>query len=292
MRDLLSSTHVGRLVLLGAMLLLGVGGTGCESDEPPSSYVARVGSHYLTADELNRRLKGMGSVLDSSEARQQIIEQWVTQMLLYREAQRLNLESVDSVQQELEQQRRSTLRTALKNRLYDEADLEPTPQEVRTYFERHKEQLRLREPYVNARYLAVERPAAAQTVRQRLQTLSPQADSTWDRLVRTHAADTLQAQRLSQRFLPERRLAQQLPFRPAQLDVLREGDTAPVVESDGRYHVLRLDRRIPEGTEPRLEWLEPEIRRRLRIRARKQTYAHEVERLRTKAQANDALDTP
>ena len=281
-----------RLVLLGAVLLLGVGGIGCESDEPPSSYVARVGSHYLTADELDRRLKGMGSVLDSSEARQQIIEQWVTQMLLYREAQRLNLESVDSVQQELEQQRRSTLRTALKNRLYDEADLEPTPQEVRTYFVRHKEQLRLREPYVNARYLAIERPAAAQTVRQRLQTLSPQADSTWDRLVRTHAADTLQAQRLSRRFLPERRLVQQLPFRPAQLDILREGDTAPVVESDGRYHVLRLDRRIPEGTEPRLEWLEPEIRRRLRIRARKQTYAHEVERLRTKAQANDALDTP
>ena len=281
-----------RLVLLGAVLLLGVGGIGCESDEPPSSYVARVGSHYLTADELNRRLKGMGSVLDSSEARQQIIEQWVTQMLLYREAQRLNLESVDSVQQELEQQRRSTLRTALKNRLYDEADLEPTPQEVRTYFERHKEQLRLREPYVNARYLAIERPAAAQTVRQRLQTLSPQADSTWDRLVRTHAADTLQAQRLSRRFLPERRLVQQLPFRPAQLNVLREGDTTPVVESDGRYHVLRLDRRIPEGTEPRLEWLEPEIRRRLRIRARKQIYAHEVERLRTKAQANDALDTP
>lgn len=281
-----------RLVLLGAVLLLGVGGMGCESKEPPSSYVARVGSHYLTADGLNRRLKGMGAVPDSAKARQQVIEQWVTQTLLYREAQRLNLESVDSVQQELEQQRRSVLRTALKNRLYNEADLEPTPQEVRTYFERHKEQLRLRESYVNARYLATERPAAAQTVRQRLQTLSPQADSTWDRLVRDHAADTLQAQRLSRRFLPERRLLQQLPFRPAQLDALENGDTAPLVKADGRYHVLRLDRRLPEGTEPRLEWFAPEIRRRLRIRARKQTYAHEVERLRTEAQANDALDTP
>ncbi|MFB6279195.1 MAG: peptidyl-prolyl cis-trans isomerase [Salinibacter sp.] len=281
-----------RLVLLGAVLLLGVGGIGCESDEPPSSYVARVGSHYLTADELNRRLVGMGAVPDSSAARQQIIEQWVTQTLLYREAQRLNLKSVDSVQQELEQQRRSVLRTALKNRLYNEADLAPTPQEVRTYFERHKEKLRLREPYINARYLAAERPAAAQTVRRRLQTLSPEADSTWVRLVRDHAADTLQARRLSRRFLPERRLLQQLPFRPDQLRALEEGDTAPIVENNGRYHVFRLDRRIPEGTEPRLEWLEPEIRRRLRIRARKQTYTHEVERLRTEAQANDALDTP
>jgi len=288
----LPGTDVGNLVLLAAVLFLGLGGTGCEPEEPPPSPVARVGSHYLTADELSRKLAGMGPTPDSSEARQQVIEQWVTRTLLYREARRLNLESVDSVQQELAQQRRSVLRTALKNRLYDEADLEPTPQEVRTYFERHKEQLRLREPYVNVRYLAAERPAAARTVRQGLQALSSRSDSTWIRLVRDHAADPLQARRLSGRFLPESRLLQQLPFRLDRLRALEDGDTTPVVENEGRYHVLRLDRRISEGAEPRLEWLEPEIRHRLRIRAWKQTYAHEVERLRTEAQANDALDTP
>jgi hypothetical protein len=285
-------TGLSRFVLLGGVLLLGLGGGGCASEEPPASYVARVGSQYLTENDLNRRLKGMGPTPDSLKARQQIIDQWVTRTLLYREAQRLNLKSVDTVQQALERQRRSVLRTALKNRLYDEADLTPTPQEVRTYFERHREELRLREPYVNARYLATERPTAAQTVRQILQTLSPQIDSTWSRLVREHAVDTLQARHLSRRFLPESRFLQQLPYRPAQLDALQEGDMAPIVENGGRYHVLRLDRRIPKGTEPKLEWLEPEIRRRLRIRARKQTYAHKVERLRTEAQANDALETP
>lgn len=282
----------GRFVLLGGVLLLGLGGIGCESEEPPPSYVARVGSHYLTEDNLDCKLADMGPTPDTAEARQQVIDQWVTRMLLYQEAQRLNLESVDSVQQAFERQRRSVLRTALKNRLYKEADLEPTPQEVRTYFERHKEQLRLREPYLNAWYLSTDQLSAAQTVRQTLQTPSPQVDSTWIRLVREHAADTLQALRLSRRFLPESRLVQQLPFRPTQLDALQDGDTTPIVENDGRYHVLRLDRRIPKGAEPRLEWLEPEIRRRLRIRARKQMYAHEVERLRTEAQANDALELP
>jgi len=65
-----------------------------------------------------------------------------------------------------------------------------------------------------------------------------------------------------------------------------------VVTAYGRYHVLRLDRRIPEGTDPKLAGVPPQIRRRLRIRARKQMYAHEVERLRIKAQARGALDLP
>lgn len=280
---------------LGAFLglvLLGIGIAACQSEEVSSSYVARVGSHYLTQNDLDRMLADMGPIPDSTKARQQVIDQWVTRTLLYREAQRQNLESVDEIQRELNRQRRSILVTALKNRLYDEADLAPSPQEVRAYFEQHKEQMRLREPYLSIRYLATERPAAAQTVQQALRTLPPEDDSTWIRLVREHAADTLQAHRLSQRSLPRGRLIEQLPFSAKQVAALREGDTTPVVQSNGWHHVLRLDRRIPEGTIPQLEWFEPEIRRRLRIRARKQMYAHEVQRLRNKAQANDALETP
>ena len=65
-----------------------------------------------------------------------------------------------------------------------------------------------------------------------------------------------------------------------------------VVTANDRYHVLRLDRRIPEGTNPKRVGVDPQIRWRPRIRARKQMYAHEVERLRTKAQARGAFDHP
>lgn len=281
-----------RLWAFLGLVLLGIGVAACQSKEGSSSHVARVGSHYLTQNDLDRMLADMGRTPDSTKARQQIIDQWVTRTLLYREAQRRNLESVDEIQRELNRQRRSILVTALKNRLYDEADLAPSPQEVRAYFEQHKEQMRLREPYLSVRYLATDRPAAAQTVRQSLRTLAPDDDSTWTRLVRKHAADTLRTRRLSQRFLSMGRLTEQLPFSANQVGALQEGDTAPVVQSNGWHHVLRLDRRIPDGTIPQLEWFEPEIRRRLRIRARKQMYAHEVQRLRNEAQANDALETP
>lgn len=278
-------------LLVGSLVLLAVG-AGCQTEEAPSSYVARVGSHYLTQDDLDRMLAGMGPARDSTAAREQVIDQWVTRTLLYREAQRRNLQAADSVQRELERQRRSVLVSALQTQLYKETDLTPSPSEVRTYFEGHREQLRLREPYVRVRYLATPQRPAGQTVRQALRTLPPDSLSTWRRLVRTHAADTMQAYQLSGRFFAESRFTQQRPFLREALGRLEEGDTAPIITANGRYHILRLDRRIPEGTAPKLQWVEPQIRRRLRIRARKQMYAHEVERLRSKAEASGAIETP
>ena len=278
-------------LLVGSLVLLAIG-AGCQTEEAPASYVARVDSHYLTQNDLDRMLAGMGPARDSTAAREQVIDQWVTRTLLYREAERRNLQAADSVQRELERQRRSVLVSALQTQLYKETDLTPSPSEIRTYFEGHKEQLRLREPYVRVRYLVTTRRPAAQTVQQELQTLPPDSLATWRRLVRTHAADTMQAYQLSGRFFAESRFTQQRPFLREALGRLEEGDTAPIITANGRYHILRLDRRIPEGSVPKLEWVEPQIRRRLRIRARKQMYAHEVERLRSKAEASGVIETP
>lgn len=270
-------------------LVLGL--VGCQSEPPPDSYVARVGSHYLTETDLDRMLPGSLPDRDTTTARKQAINQWVTRTLLYREAERLNLGSTDEVQRKLDRQRQSILVAALRDRYEQEANVEPTPEEVRTYFERHKDQLRLREPYVRVHYLATSRSAAAQTVRQALGPSSP-SDTTWTRLVTEYATDTTRARRLSQRILPESQLDQQLPFLADRLDALTDGETAPVVEADGQYHVLRLDRRVTEGASPDLEWVTPQIRQRLQIRARKQMYATEVQRLRSRAQADGTLELP
>ena len=278
--------------VLLVLLLLGAGLAGCETEAPPDSYVARVGTNYLTEADLDRMLGSMGPVGDSTEARQQAIDQWVTRRLLYREAERLNLGSDDEVQQQLRRQRRAVLVSALRTRLEEKADVRPTAEEVRMYFERHEEQLRLREPYVRIQYLATPDRASAQTVRQALRAPSTPPDTTWARLVAEYATDTTQARRLSRRFVPQSRLARRLPPLADRIQDLQEGDTTPVIQANGRYHVLRLDRRLPEGAPPKIDWIEPEIRRRLRIRARKQIHATEVQRLRNRAQADGALERP
>jgi parvulin-like peptidyl-prolyl isomerase len=274
-------------------VLLGIVLSGCESQTPPSSYIARVGDHYLQKDDLNRMLNGMGPVPDSTQAREQVIGQWVENTLLLREAERLNLAEDPEVKRRLQEQRQNALVTALKNRIYKDIDQAPTEQEVRTYFERHRKQLTLREPYVRVRHLSTADKDSAQAARRELfGTREAETDSVWARLTREYAKHPLRARQTADQYVPESRLFAQQPYLRDELSALREGEVAPVIQDNNRFHVLQLVQRADEGSVPKLEWVEGEIRRRLRIRHRKQMYAREVQRLRNRAKADNLIETP
>jgi hypothetical protein len=252
-----------------------------------------VGDHYLRQEQLERRLQGLPPALDSSQARQQVIDQWVTRTLLLQEAQRLNLENDPEVRRQLEQQRRSTLVTAMTNRLHEATDVSPTEDEIRTYFEQHREQLRLREPYVRIRYLSTTQIDSVRTARTMLRSMDPATrDTAWSRLVRRFAADPDRALTLSEKFMPAGRLQSLLPYSADQVSSLQDGTLAPIVEARERYHLIELVERVPEGSAPRLAWVRDEIQQRLKIENRKQMYAREVQRLRNRARADNLLETP
>ncbi|PSQ95725.1 MAG: hypothetical protein BRD55_08805 [Bacteroidetes bacterium SW_9_63_38] len=285
--------RVPRSLPLLAGVLLGLLIGGCESKDPPSSYVARVGDRYLQQEDLSRMLDGMGPVPDSTQARKQVIQQWVENTLLLREAKRLNLAEDPEVSRRLRKQRQNALVAALKNRIYKDIDQEPTEQEVRTYFERHRKQLLLREPYVRVRHLTTTNKDSARKARQRLLgAREANIDSVWARLGRDYAQRPGRAQQRAERFIPNSQLFTQHPYVRDELSALREGEVAPVIRDNNRFHILQLAQRAEEGSTPKLRWVESEIRRRLRIRHRKQTYAREVQRLRNRAKADNLIETP
>jgi len=278
-------------ILVGVAVFGGL--LGCESEQPPDSYVARVGDHYLQEDDVQRMLRGMGPVPDSTVARQQVIEQWVERTLLLREAERLNLSQNEDVQRKLEERRRNTLVSAMTNRLYENTDQPPSDEEIRTYFERHQDQLALREPYVRVRHLTTASQDSAQAARSALlDAPNATADTLWLELSRRYGTQPQRSRRLADRFLPESRLFSQVPYVRNALDNLQDGEVAPVIEGNDQYHVVQLVRRLPEDTEPELRWVEDEIRRRLQVRQRKQMHARKVERLRNRATADGLIETP
>jgi hypothetical protein len=279
------------LVLVGAAVFAGT--LACETEAPPESYVARVGDYYLQEADVQRMLRGMGPVPDSTQARQQVIQQWVEETLLLREAKRLNLSQNEEVQRKLEERRRNTLVSTLTDRFYENTDQPPTDEEVRTYFERYQDQLALREPYVRIRHLTTANEDSAQAARTALlDDPEATADSLWEQLSRRYGEQPRRSRRLADRFLPESRLFAQAPYVRDALDNLQDGEVAPIIEGNDRFHVVQLVRRLPEGTDPELRWVEPEIRRRLRIRHRKQMHARKVERLRNRAKADGLIETP
>jgi hypothetical protein len=265
---------------------------GCQHDPAPIDYVARVGDQYLTQSELSDRLMTLQLGSDTAGARQQIIEQWVTDAVLYNEALRRDLPAEPGVRQTLEEQQRDVLVNELTARLYSGEQVAISDADIQAYFERHREELRLREPFVHVLYLTTRSLAAANAVREGLPSPSRAnaSQKDWDSLITEYAVDPAEARTLSARYYAEGQLFRNLPPLRAQLQRLRAGETAPIFEMGGLYHVLHVGDRVEAGSIPEPAWVEPEIRRRLELRARKQMYAREVERLRSEALARDELD--
>ncbi|HMB90775.1 MAG TPA: peptidylprolyl isomerase [Rhodothermales bacterium] len=279
---------------LWAAWLMLVGGLNIHCGQPPAEedYVARVGPSTLSESELTASLENLPERLDSAEARKQFIDQWVTNELLYQEALRSDLRSDPDVQQRLLESERSVLVDALISRLYEQEPPTIMKGEIRSYFERYRERLRLREPFVRVYYLTTPSEADAAEVHQHIQSASFQAvaDSLWPDKARQYGDDVEGAISLASNFFPESRLFTDQPVLREQVMRLQPGQTAPLIEDDEVWHVLQVAERVPAGTLPELPWIESDIHRRLALDARKQMYERQVQRLRTEALSRNALD--
>ena len=271
--------------------LLVLGGAGCGQAEAPPEYVARVGEQYLTRADVDALLSPLPAGQDTTEVRERLVQQWVTQALLYREAARRGLGDDPDVQRRLRENERSVLVSALLDELYREEAAPVSPAAMQTYFQQHREQLRLREPFVRVRHLATASEAEATSARRQMRDAPPaSADSLWQALARDVARDPQAAVALSSTYHPEARLFTTQPALAQALGGLRPGDVAPVLAADGLFHVLQLVDRVPAGTVPELGWVEAELRERLAIEARKQMVERQVQRLRNEAMAREDLE--
>lgn len=276
-----------RLTALCLVVVLGA----CEQEDAPRDYVARVGDRHLFRDEVDRAIRNIPASQDSLEARQQIVEQWVTSELLHQEAQRRGLRQNPEVRRSLEESERAVLVNALVTQLYEENQITPTSSELQAYFENHKEQLRLRESFARVRYLRATSRADAEAARTLLQQAAPEVrDSVWAAAIDRHASDRALSDDVSATYFPESRIFIDNPPLRETVSSLVGGQIAPVVEMDGTFHVVQLVERVPARTVPEPAWIEDELVRRLVIHGRKQLYARQVQRLRNEALAREDLE--
>ncbi len=264
---------------------------GCESETAPPEYVARVGERHLLREEVDLALRNIPIAQDSADARQQIVEQWITNELLHQEAQRLRLRDETEVQRLLEENERSVLVNALVTHFYEENPISPSSSEIRAYFENHEEQFRLRESFAHVRYLKASNRADAEGARTMLQQAPPvERDSIWSVAIDRYASDDALSDEISSTYFPESKIfIDNPPLRNTVSDLLG-GQIAPIVEADSVFHVVQLVERIPAGTIPEPAWVEDEVVRRLMLHGRKQLYSRQVQRLRNEALAREDLE--
>lgn len=276
-----------RLFTYPGLLLLLVF-AGCRPAPDFGDFVARVGNATLTREELALTLDRRTYSLDSTEAASQIVEQWTTNELLYQEALQRGLRTKPDVVRLLAENERSVLISALVNELYTEDENATSEGAIQTYYEQHRDQLVLREPYTRVRYIPVTTTAQAAVVRDSLNRLSD--PSAFERLVLLHSSDPATSLTLAESYFPISQLFSRNPGLRTALLSLRPGDIYGPVEQDSLFHIIQLVDRVAAGTLPDLEMIRPEIEQRVQIEARKQLFARQVQRLRTQALAREGLE--
>lgn len=261
---------------------------GCASKDH-GEFVARVGNQVLTQEDINRSLANQMAFSDSAGVASQLIERWIANELLYQEALSQGLKNEPEVQRLLADNERSVLISAFVNKLTDE-DLRDGPSEdaIRTYYEQNRDQLALREPYVQIRHLVFSSPDSAAIFRRSVADmgLGDLGKAQFARLAARYGMDGPDPDT----FYPQSQLFSSIPGLVEAVGDLRPGQTLPVINETGRYHVIQLVRRLEAGTVPAMELIIDDLRAKVSIQLRKQLYARQVQQLRTRAQARNELE--
>ncbi len=281
----------GTGLLLILLLPLALVFASCKSEPPEVNYIARVGDQLLTSEDLGPLFRVFSNGQDSSEAMEQIAEEWVKNELIAQEAIRRGLRNDPEVLRQLEENERSVLVSTFVSRLFQEETLNPSEEEIEAYYARNADQLALREDYVRVRFLSTSNADQAEQARLLLRdaTVANNADSLWPSLVERFATDKEASMVLSSNFYPRSVL-----FPSAQLkDMvtrLNLNQISPVIQEGNIYQFVQVAERRNAGSIPELSWIEDELKQRLTIEARKQMLARQVQRLRTEALAREDLE--
>jgi len=262
----------------------------CGPTDEPGAYVARVHDATLSQADMQHMMQAVGARQDSAAVAEQVISQWVRNELLYQEAERRGLRDADAVQEQLRESERTILINALVSELHETGASQPTAEEVQQYYDRHREHLQLREPYVYLRFAETRNAGTADSL-QALLAEDALPEPRWIRKVQQLAIDPAAAIDLSKHYYPERHV---FPAREAlrrRLQSMRPGDVARI-PTETSVVVMRLEARAEAGTVPELAWVEDVIRQRLAVQKRKQSFARQVQRLHVEAASRDLLDIP
>jgi len=265
---------------------------GCSSQDPPDNFVARVGERVYTRTELNSALGTLVLAQDSAEAAQKLIEQWVTNEVLLNEAVRRGVRSDPEIRDQLIENERSILVTALLEQLASENTGTISRSDLDAYYEQHRDQLAITEPFVRIRYTAVgsiDSATVAETAMNELVS-SPNADSIWALLANRFRVEDVNVRALSDSYYPVSQIAAAVPGLEDIISTIPIGNVIEPFEANGNIHVIQLVDRLDTGTIPELYMIEEFVRSRVAIEARKQMLARQVQRLRNEAIAREELE--
>lgn len=153
-----------RHLKIGLIICL-IGMWGCERPQNVS-IVAQVGNRHLTKEALERRIPPPFADTISPKEKQKLVENWIEEELLYREALRQKLDQDPELSERIDRAVRQLLASELMARTYD---AKVSDDEILAYYEEYRADFKCDQLELRVRHLVVKDENAMNQAWDRLQ---------------------------------------------------------------------------------------------------------------------------
>jgi hypothetical protein len=257
----------GKLFLLLLVVFI-----GCKKHEPGHVPLARLDDQTLTLDEVRAQVDSAQGV--SQTQVQHFIQNWLREELLYQEAVKRGLDRTEEINSQLEKAKRElAINALLEQTVYAQGTNEPAVQEIHTYYESHKTEFTLQSDVALLSLVLFKNRDAATEFRNAVIK-----KHNWDSVFATHKSSMI-AHTDSQYYTQTTQMPPEL-WRVAANAAARE-PSFPVNTKNG-YYVIIVWKFSKQGDTADERTCEAEIRSRLVIEKRRQSYQALVAELRAK----------
>lgn len=251
---------------------------GCQRQPSTNMPVAKIDDQLLTVDDVHFRFDSSRGF--SQSQLQQYLQRWIRDELLYREAVARGLGTSTEIGEQLERARRQLVINALlEQEVYSEKSESNTPEEIRSYYDTHKDEFLLRSDMALVSYMVFSDRDAANSFRNTVLR-----GTLWGDAVRQTLSNAEQMLKVLTKG--DSLYHTQASLLPPELWRVASSTPAnqpsfPVKTSEG-YYVILVWKFARPGQPADVRFFEGEIRSRLSMERRSKLYNALVENLRAK----------
>lgn len=255
-----------RSFLLLSIILLVLSFIGCKGEKEEGTVIARAGDSELTVEELMQQVPPQLLMQTDAQTRRNVLENWITNEVIYQEALKKGYEEDPSVKERIEQMKKQIVTQAYAQEALQGAGY-VSDSEAMEYFEEHREDYNQR---VEVSHISVNNPQQAQMILDRLEE-----GESFSELARNYSTDTSTAPNGGY-FGSFRRgdFPRLTMFEKAAFQLDEPGEISDVVQTEFGYDILKLHSRKDAPGEVKYEDVASSIKQLLKqekTRSRSQT---------------------
>jgi parvulin-like peptidyl-prolyl isomerase len=249
---------------------------GCTQKDSTENIVAKVNNQTLTLEMVRENSNGIDQL--TNDDIRQIANRWITNELLYREAQQRGYDATEHIQRKvLETKKQLCISELLENEVYSLAENSVRSDEIALYFQSHNSEFILHENLVKLSLVIFQSLESANQFREA--ALGDQGWNSTVSLFRQNSSNPIMSFRDSVFFTQSSLYPPELWKVANALGMIEV--SFPVKTSVG-FVVMRSLGQFKIGSPSPLQYVEPEIRSRLTMELRQQRYQQFIQTLRNK----------